>query len=182
MTGVTPGLRSLIGKLTAYKVHHWGSDSSAPSGVGREPAANLNDAQVISSLLKDQDPDTHPFADVLNQGKNPWDDDWKHEPQHQIVVDIDHPVHVVESSTPGHYHLYVELPGGIPQGLYFEWLQACAKIGLVEPGYVAASVNRGHTDLRLPWVSKADTPPTPEAGVFQPGGIPLPVQAPVDPF
>ena len=152
MNGVTPGLRALLGKLTAFRVDHWGSDSTAPSGVGRQPVTDLNDAQVISSLLKDQAPDTHPMADVLNQGKNPWDTDWKHEPLHQILVDIDHPVHLVESSTPGNYHLYVELPGGIPQGLYFEWLRASAKIGLVEPGYVEASIARGHSDLRLPWV------------------------------
>jgi hypothetical protein len=173
---VTPGLRALLGKLTAFKVNHWGSDSTAPSGVGRAPVASLDDAQVISSLYKQQDPAAHPLADVLNEGKEPWDPFWRTEQVHCIAVDVDWPVHVVESSTPGNHHLYVEVGDGIPQSAYFKWLQASADIGLLQPGYVAACIARGHSDLRLPWVTKADTPPS-EPVTLSPGSVAMPVQA-----
>ena len=159
MTGVTPGLRALLGKLTAYKVTHWGGGSDDPSMMDRVQG-DLNDAHVTSSLLKDQDPRVHTLADILNEGRNPWDENWRLEPLHQIVIDVDHPAHLVESSTPGHHHLYVEVGDGIPQSAYFEWLRASEKIGLLEPGYVRACIARGHSDVRLPWITKADTPPS----------------------
>jgi hypothetical protein len=172
MTGVTPGLRALLGKLVAFKVTHWGSDSSAPDQTPREPVEDLNEAHVISSLMKRQPKDAHGFSDILiESGLNP---DIV-ETRHQVAVDVDHPVHLVESSTPGHFHLYVEIPYGIEQSVYFEWLRASAKIGLLEPGYVEASIARGHSDLRLPWVTKAETPPTA-------GPLPLPLPEPQQPL
>lgn len=161
MSGVTPGLRALLGKLTAFAVTTWGPDSSAPSDADRFKAANLNDAHVTSSLLIEQPEGAHDLADILNEGKDPWDI-LTVEPRHQVVVDVDMPVHVVESSTPGHHHLYIEVPGGIPQSAYFAWLKASEKIGLIEPGYVRAALSRGHSDVRLPWISKADTQPEPK--------------------
>jgi hypothetical protein len=159
VSGVTPGLRSLLGKLTAYKVKHWGQDSSEPSSLDRDPTNDLNEAHVTSSLLREQPEGAHSLADILNAGRDPWDLAAP-EQLHQVVVDIDHAAHLVSSSTPDHWHLYVEIPGGVPQSAYFDWLRASAKIGLLQQGYVDASIARGHSDLRLPWVTKADTPPT----------------------
>lgn len=146
--GVTPGLRALLGKLTAFRVTTWGPDSSKPSDADRFVAANLNDAHVTSSLLREQ-------PGIVAVGNDPWGF-VDVGPRHQIVVDVDFPAHLVESSTPGHHHLYVEIPGGIPQSAYFDWLKASEKIGLLEPGYVSAALSRGHSDVRLPWVTKDD--------------------------
>lgn len=73
---------------------------------------------------------------------------------HRAVIDIDHPVTVVKSSTAGHSHLFIDLV--IPWGDLVKLLEVMAEIGLVEPGYVNASKARGYTAVRLPWVSKED--------------------------
>jgi hypothetical protein len=53
---------------------------------------------------------------------------------HTIMLDLDVPATLVPSSTPGHSHLYIDVP--------------------LEDGYVSASIERGHTALRLPGVKK----------------------------
>lgn len=73
---------------------------------------------------------------------------------HRPVIDIDHVVKVVESSTAGHSHLYVDVM--MPWEDVVKLLEVLADIGLVEPGYVNASKARGYTAVRLPWVSKSD--------------------------
>lgn len=71
---------------------------------------------------------------------------------HRPVIDIDHRVAVVESSTAGHSHLFVDVM--MPWEDLVKLLEVLAEIGLVEPGYVNASKARGYTAVRLPWVSK----------------------------
>ncbi len=104
---------------------------------------------------------------------------------HAIMFDLDHParVHdfgivvdlptgqrtipvpwraqtwVIPTTTEGHNHLYadVDWPWSTIVALLNDWVEA----GLVEPGYRDASVNRGKTSLRLPWVRKVvDNTPT----------------------
>lgn len=71
---------------------------------------------------------------------------------HYPVLDLDLPVYVVPSSTPGHSHLYIDHL--MTWEKYVALLRALADAGLVEEGYVKASIARGHTALRLPWVRK----------------------------
>jgi hypothetical protein len=71
---------------------------------------------------------------------------------HRLVIDIDHRIKVVESTTPGHFHLYIDVPMSWDRALGV--LTAMADAGVVEPGYVAASEARGYTAVRLPWVRK----------------------------
>lgn len=71
---------------------------------------------------------------------------------HRPVIDIDHRVTVIESSTVGHSHFYVDLM--MPWEDLVKLLEVMAEIGLVEPGYVNASKARGYTAVRLPWISK----------------------------
>ena len=78
---------------------------------------------------------------------------------HKPLLDIDLPIKVVPSSTPGHSHLYVDKE--LAWDAYLALLDALAEAGLVEPGYVSASRSRGFTSLRLPWIRKA-TNSTPE--------------------
>lgn len=138
--------RELLGRLTAFKVVDWGPNSQEPDLKARE-VADLKEAHVTSSLIKDTtyDPDEPyrlrwplPVADG----------------RHHVVLDIDHPVHVEESSTPGNYHLYIEVGDGIAWADYLKFLEAAASINLIEPGYLMASKHRKHTDVRLPWVNK----------------------------
>jgi hypothetical protein len=148
VTGVTAGLRGLLGRLEAFKVDFVRGAVDYLSD--RYQVQGLDEANAISSQIKLYEAKALPGA-FESYGLN----------MHVVVIDVDHPVHVVSSSTPGHHHLYVEIPP-TPWEWYLEWLQASAKIGLVEPGYVAASAARGHSAVRLPWITKADDKELPE--------------------
>lgn len=71
---------------------------------------------------------------------------------HKIVLDVDHPVKVLESSTPGHHHLFIDKP--MSWDRYRAVLEALTLAGVVEPGYLGISEQRGYTAVRLPWVKK----------------------------
>lgn len=98
---------------------------------GRQFTHEIDDAMLITSMIRDSN-------------------------MHKVAIDVDLPISVVPSSTPGHGHLYIDKELTWPQ--YEKLLHALAEAGIVEEGYVGASVRRGYTSLRLPWVSKADLP------------------------
>ena len=100
-------------------------DYSANDG---EVVENLMDANVVSS-------DSRINPDV-----------------HYPVIDLDVPVYLVPSSTPGHSHLYINV--GMTFEDYTRILLALAQAGVVEDGYVEASIRRGRSDVRLPWIQK----------------------------
>lgn len=123
----------------------------APSTTTYEEAAaelpdtttDINDAQVITSLVEyhDRNPDLG---------------------MHRPILDIDFPAQLIPSSTPGHFHLYLDKP--MPWRTYAKLLRALAEAEIIEPGYARASEARKYTAVRLPWISKEDTPdlePTP---------------------
>ena len=82
-------------------------------------------------------------------------DSWGH--THRPVLDIDLPIKVVESSTPGHHHLYIDKEMDWED--YSKLLEVLAEVGILEPGYVSAALDRGFTAVRLPWVKKPGTEP-----------------------
>jgi hypothetical protein len=78
--------------------------------------------------------------------------------RHKVVLDLDLPAKLLPSSTEGHFHLYVDK--AIPWTAYTALLEALATAGLVEDGYVSASLARGHTAARLPWIRKPAAEPS----------------------
>lgn len=74
--------------------------------------------------------------------------------RHALLLDIDYPAWLVKSSTPGHFHLYLDVPGGIPHEKYFALLGTLADCGVIERGYERTSRLRGFSSLRLPWIRK----------------------------
>lgn len=123
------GLRALLGRLRYYKVLAWTS-SKNDKFTDREEVVDMTVADVVSSRY--------------NNGQA----------RHALVIDIDHPTWLVKSSTPGHFHLYVDVPGGIPHETYLYLLNALAQAGVIEQGYSNASHERGSSMVRLPWVKK----------------------------
>lgn len=100
-------------------------------------------------------------SEVVDDGyvSDPWDDpfaptrlDAPAKGMHTVAIDVDHPVRVLPSTTPGHFHLLIDVP--MPWWRYRRLLRALMKAGIIEPGYYSASVRRGATFLRLPWVRK----------------------------
>lgn len=75
-------------------------------------------------------------------------------PMHMPAIDIDFPCQLVESSTPGHYHLYIDKE--IPLKRYLEILGALSDAGIVQRGFFRSALVRGQTFLRKPGVTKED--------------------------
>ena len=90
--------------------------------------SHIEDANIITSMVKDN------------------------VTMHKLVVDIDLPAVLVPSSTPGHFHLYIDHE--IPAEAYWTLLRAMAAAGLVESNYAEASIDQGRSGVRLPWVKK----------------------------
>jgi len=78
---------------------------------------------------------------------------------HRPVLDFDFPVRYVASTTPGHGHLYIDRP--MTWERYEKLLQTMEECGLLEPGYVTASIERKATFVRPEWVKKSA--PLPES-------------------
>lgn len=73
---------------------------------------------------------------------------------HAPVLDIDFGAQLVPSSTPGHFHLYFEK--AMTWDKYCGLLKALGDVGILEPGYVKASLRRGYSSVRKPGVYKQE--------------------------
>lgn len=71
---------------------------------------------------------------------------------HMPVIDIDRECMLIESGTPGHFHLYINRE--MTRAQYFSMLNAMVLAGVVEPGYYAHAMRRGRTFARYPGVTK----------------------------
>lgn len=80
---------------------------------------------------------------------------------HTLMLDLDFPLTLIESSTPGHHHLYADKLMTWPQ--YRGVLRAMTKAGLIEQGYYDAARRQQATMLRPPWVKKDRPTPLPPA-------------------
>lgn len=72
--------------------------------------------------------------------------------KHRPVLDIDFPAMLVPSSTPGHFHLYLDL--SMDEEKYLRFVEALSEFGVVSKFYAKVSRQRGQTFCRLPWVRK----------------------------
>lgn len=84
---------------------------------------------------------------VTSKLQSEGDSDW-----HMPVIDLDFPCDLVPSSTPGHFHLYVDRITG--HEAYRKVLEAMVEAGWVQRGVLSGFDYRGFTAVRLPWVSK----------------------------
>lgn len=110
--------------------------------------------EVLVDLTdRERDPVDH-ARPVVKEGKgNLYQSTLKSNPKmHAVTIDIDHPVHLVESTTPGHYHLYIDVAMEWP--VYVKLLTALKDAGIIDYGYWELSLKRGATHLRKPDVPK----------------------------
>ncbi|WVX89557.1 hypothetical protein SEA_HITCHHIKER_20 [Microbacterium phage HitchHiker] len=77
---------------------------------------------------------------------------------HKLVLDIDYPVKVIESS-PGKSHLYIDKP--ITWDELISIMMTLVTAGIVERNYAMASIRRGYTSVRVPWALKGTDVPEP---------------------
>jgi len=73
---------------------------------------------------------------------------------HAPVLDIDFGAQLLPSSTPGHFHLYFEK--AMTWDKYCGLLRALGDVGILEAGYVKASLRRGYSSVRKPGVYKQE--------------------------
>jgi hypothetical protein len=73
---------------------------------------------------------------------------------HAPVLDIDFGAQLIPSSTPGHFHLYFEK--AMTWDNYAGLLRALGNVGILEEGYVKASLRRGYSSVRKPGVYKQE--------------------------
>lgn len=104
---------------------------------GLEQTENVDEANAITSKV------------AKAGGIRPLDEE-----VHKPILDIDFPVHVVPSSTPGHSHVYIDK--AMPWDKLKALLDALADAGVVERGYADASIDQGFTTVRAPWVKKTE--------------------------
>lgn len=76
--------------------------------------------------------------------------------KHAPVIDIDFPIAVYPSSQLGHYHLYIDKE--ITWTQYVRILKALSSAGIIETGYLKASLEKGYTAVRPVGVVKPDAP------------------------
>lgn len=107
---------------------------------GRRRVATVVDRLAEANVITSKEKSTHGQEDS---------DDF-----HKIILDLDVPATLIPSSTEGHFHLYIDYD--LHWDDYVELLEALAKTGLLEEGYVEASKREGYTSARLPWVRKAE--------------------------
>lgn len=74
---------------------------------------------------------------------------------HKVVIDLDMDAALIPTSTPGHHHLIIDRELSWPQ--YRNLLDVLVKVGIIEPGYHNASIQRGASWIRVPWVKKEGT-------------------------
>jgi hypothetical protein len=71
---------------------------------------------------------------------------------HMPVLDIDFPAELIPSSTPGHFHLYLNKE--VQWDKYYRLLQGLAEAGIIEEGYMRAAHHHGGTFVRKPGIKK----------------------------
>lgn len=125
-----------------------GYDDNGPTkGVDMQPderrtTDDLEEAQVVSSQALDDR-----IGELFDGLAFPAGTE-----RHRPILDIDFPVHVYPSTTEGHNHLYLDRKMSWED--YAKLLTVMGEVGILEPGYVSASLARKHTAVRLPWVKK----------------------------
>ncbi len=72
---------------------------------------------------------------------------------HAPVLDIDGiNVELIPSTTPGHYHLYIDKVMSWPK--YEQLLRALYNAGIIEYEFLQLSIKRKGSQIRLPWIKK----------------------------
>jgi hypothetical protein len=74
---------------------------------------------------------------------------------HMPVLDIDFPAELIPSSTPGHFHLYLNKE--ITWNSYYQLLSSLSDAGIIEEGYMRAAHHHGGTFVRKPGIYKENT-------------------------
>ena len=128
-------------------------------------AETLDEAELLSSRIYREDQPGPAEKAILGDS-----------PKHKVLLDIDLPCSLIESTTPGHYHLYIDKT--LEWGRYERLLTVLADCGILEQGYVEASRARRETNLRTPWTKKSEDEAPKPAPDFERAAVGGSIQGP----
>jgi hypothetical protein len=128
-------------KQRLYRVLRWSGDSAAFVNDGHDPATDVEETDDL---------DTADVVSSVRKGLRGFTS------KHMVMFDLDVPIEVIPSSTPGHSHVYFP-ETNVSESALFALFEHMVNCGIVEPGYLGASRARGFAALRLPWVRKDGT-------------------------
>jgi hypothetical protein len=124
-------------------VEQWTVNSEEPEDLEKNdspPLADLNEANVVTS--------ENPYYEEINKIRG--DDSYTY--KHLPVFDLDCRHSYIPSTTPGHGHLFLDV--SLTQEEFEKLLKVLAEVGILDHGYVNASLRRGYSAVRLPWIRK----------------------------
>lgn len=108
-----------------------------------------------------EDPDSRPLADI-DEANVVTSENWYYEEireknpnydhVHLPVLDLDCRHTYIPSTTPGHGHLLLDV--ALNQEQFENLLNVLAECGILDYGYAKASLTRGYSAVRLPWIRK----------------------------
>lgn len=104
-----------------------------------------------------RDPVDQKRPEVKDGSGNLWSselDGWNFVGEHAPTLDMDVYCELIESTTPGHFHLYIDKP--MTWDVYSDLLVAMHNAGLLQKGFVELSLARGASFLRKPGVAKGE--------------------------
>lgn len=121
-----------------------------------DPTLSTNEDEEMADYDGDRNEDKASDladANVIGSGvESSWSAEKGRFEKHRLLLDLDVPARLIPSSTEGHSHLYVDIE--IDADEWADLIEALAKADVIERGYADISLERGHTDLRLPWIKK----------------------------
>lgn len=132
---------SQLDRMAAEDEKNWVRETVGPRGL-------YTTVTPVSDSPYEEDPErlpaTHDNA-VLVGSKLP-------NGNHMPVIDLDLPCTLVPSSTPGHFHLYINKE--MTFGQMLNMLQMMTDAGVVQPGFNRFSRERGQAFVRYPGVTR----------------------------
>lgn len=161
----TPNLDSLPEFVRGHRLGYLATEDPEDPAYGadqellgaNETPAVVASAEVLTSWTGDRE--APPVATAT---------DWSAlaalpETFHRPVLDLDFGAALFPSTPADHHHLYLDKV--LTWSQYVELLEVLGRVGILEPGYVQASIAREFTSVRLPWVRKRAAAATAETEV-----------------
>lgn len=94
-----------------------------------------------------------PFAKLRATDDDPIEFvEWLPNGDHRVCIDLDMDAALIPTTTPGHHHLIIDHEMSWED--YKKLLDVLLDVGLIQPGYHRASIERGASWLRCPWTPK----------------------------
>lgn len=138
---VFPKFFHIVRGLASHVVDFNSCDSDEPWSQVERPEAALELSNTVSSRVKES------VRGWLRETYGGGDPEF-----HKPVLDIDHRCLLLDSSTPGHHHLIIDVE--IEWEKYEKLLTVLAECGIIQEGYAGASIERHGSYIRVPWVKE----------------------------